>query len=173
MEFKLNLMKVVLLLLGCTLLIFTGFADEKGRSIEERQMIEEDELPDADTVENVIEKSPKFPRDMYIPDSDKAEYPELTHFQYRYYFREVDEYSDTELRFFEKWNVLGELCISCENRDVSLSCFIQVVEDESHYQPFRVTAYKQYNSNLYVGDIFSKDDNHTIILSSREKVVLL
>ena len=44
MEFKLNLMKVVLLLLGCTLLIFTGFADEKGRSIEERQMIEEDEL---------------------------------------------------------------------------------------------------------------------------------
>ena len=147
MEFKLNLMKVVLLLLGCTLLIFTGFADEKGRSIEERQMIEEDELPDADTVENVIEKSPKFPRDMYIPDSDKAEYPELTHFQYRYYFREVDEYSDTELRFFEKWNVLGELCISCENRDVSLSCFIQVVEDESHYQPFRVTAYKQYNSN--------------------------
>ncbi len=100
MEFKLNLMKVVLLLLGCTLLIFTGFADEKGRSIEERQMIEEDELPDADTVENVIEKSPKFPRDMYIPDSDKAEYPELTHFQYRYYFREVDEYSDTELRFF-------------------------------------------------------------------------
>lgn len=163
MELKLNLMKVVLLLLGCTLLIFIGFADEKGRSIEERQMIEEDELPDADTVENVIEKSPKFPRDMYIPDSDKAEYPELTHFQHRYYFRDVDEYSDTELRFFEKWNVPGELCISCENRDVSLSCFIQVVEDESYYQPFRVTAYKQYNSNLYVGDIFSTDDNYTII----------
>lgn len=163
MELKLKLMRAVLLLVCCTLLIFTGFADEKGRSIEERQMIEEDQLPDADAVENIIEETPEFPRDMYIPDSDKAEYPELTHFEYKYYFRDVDEYSDTELEFFEKWDSWGELSISCENRDVSLSCFIYVIEDENYYQPFRLKAYKQNNSNLYIGDIFSTDDSHTSI----------
>jgi len=81
----------------------------------------------------------------------------------RCYYKKLNEYSDTELKFFENRRSWGELSIKCENRDVALSCFIQVVEDENYYQPFRVTTYKQDNSNLYVGDIFSTDDSNTII----------
>ncbi len=164
MDYKSNIVKVVPLLLGSILLLFIGFAEGKNRTMEEEQMIEENKLSDEDAVESAAAEVPEFPEDMFIPDSANAELPELTHFLVgKYYFRKLNEYSDTELKFFENHRSWGELCISCENRDVALSCFIQVAEDENYYQPFRVTAYKQDNSNLYVGDIFSTADSNTVI----------
>lgn len=125
--------KSMLLLLGCIVLL-TGCAKDKEINIEEEKQ---------DIVQSGL--------------------PEVSHFKDKYYFRKREEYSDTESEFFEYRNLLGELIISCDNRETAISCFIYVVEDKYYYQDFRGTAYKQDDSNLYVGDICSVTDSDIII----------
>ncbi len=69
MDYKSNIVKVVPLLLGSILLFFIGFAEEKNRTLEEEQMIEENKLSDEDAVESAAAEIPEFPEDMFIPDS--------------------------------------------------------------------------------------------------------
>ena len=156
--------KSMLLLLGCIVLL-TGCAEDKEINIEEeKQDIVLSGLSDDNDVESMPEENvSEFPEDMFIPDSTKAGLPEVSHFKDKYYFRKREEYSDTESEFFEYRNLPGELIISCDNRETAISCFIYAVEDKYYYQDFRGTAYKQDDSNLYVGDICPVTDSDIII----------
>lgn len=100
-----------------------------------------------------------LPRSMEIPDIQKAKLSKLTHFSNLNYFRTHETYSETELGYFEKWKNEGELIISSKNRNEAVSCFMYVIESENLYKAFRGEAYKQRDSNLYIGDVFSEMDN--------------
>lgn len=125
---------------------------------------------DTDTgVTNVVEaeeadevKEEQFPHGMLIPDARDAVLPEISHL-HKYFSRKTDELSEIEKKYYEKRGYWDELSIECENMGETIDIFIHIVQSEYDYTTFRGTAYKQENTNLYVGDIYSSEDSDKMI----------
>lgn len=111
-------------------------------------------------VENTISEKDMFsgmlPERMEIPDAECAQYPELTHIPYKYYYEPSKTYTEKEKEILLEHQESDFETVCLSSRDVAeyMKCYFNIVAD-NHYFFFIETAYKQEDSNLYIGDLTS------------------
>ena len=137
--------------------------ENMGKAVEEAEEEIEDEYAD-------------LPEGMYIPDPEDAQLPELTHFDYKYYMEPARVYTEKEKKILEEKEERGMevMCISSWNVSEYLECYFSIATDEEYHFAIE-KAYKQENSNLYIGDLISYSDTiigKFIISYQGEKAVI-
>lgn len=157
-------MKKIFILLQVSLISMLLAACSSMKVLEETEQktIKTEESPKA--MEKVAEEEIEdeyadLPKGMYIPDSEEAQMPELTHFDYKYYMEPSRTYTEKEKEILEKKEERGieVMCISSWDVSEYLECYFSVVAEEEYHFAIE-KAYKQNNSNLYIGDLISYQD---------------
>jgi len=105
----------------------------------------------------------ELPAGMIIPDESRADLPELTHFDYRFYRDDSKVYNEKQEEYIkESWQ--GEYVgVSSGNSSVELKCYFHIINQEgTHAQLSIYIAQRVADSNLYLGDIISSDEKSII-----------